>query len=148
VAAGISVGELDLARTAVAVAAVLLVVGLAGGVPDGPWGAVLVVAGAGAGALVAPELAPRLDVATETAAGVGAATGLVAVVPLVLTGRRWGPAATVLAAVCVAAVLQEDVDVPALHRPGTWAGLLFLLGAVNLLLWARDRELTSVGPRR
>ncbi|WP_026912787.1 hypothetical protein [Patulibacter minatonensis] len=140
-AAGVAAGELDLARTAVAVAGVLLLVGLAGGLADGPWGAALVVAGAGAGALAAPGLAPRVDVVPETAAGIGAAIGLVAVVPLVLTARPWGPGATLLAAACVAAVLLEDVDVPALHRPGTWAGLLFLLGAVNLLLWARDREL-------
>jgi hypothetical protein len=151
VAAGIAAGVLDLPRTALAVAAVLVLVGLAGGPEDGPWGAALVVAGAGAGALLCPDLRDLLgspDLAEETAAGVGAGLGLACVVPIELLGRPWGVAATLLAVAATTAVLLDDVDVPALDRPGTWAALLFLLGAVNLLLWARDRELASAGPRR
>lgn len=150
IAAGIGTDVLDLPRTALAVAGVLVLVGLAGGLEDGPWGAALVVAGAGAGALLAPEageLLGRSDLARETAAGVGAGIGLACVVPLELTGRRWGVPATLLAVVATVGVLLDDVDVPALHRPGTWAALLFLLGAVNLLLWARDRELAAAGSR-
>ncbi|MEV4421863.1 hypothetical protein AB0L40_18045 [Patulibacter sp. NPDC049589] len=148
VAAGVAAGELDLPRTALAVAAVLVLVGLAGGPSDGPWGAALVVAGAGAGALLAPELPARLDLARETAAGIGAGLGLVCVLPLELAARRWGVAATLLAVVATAGVLLDDVDLPALHRPSTWAALLFLLGTVNLLLWARDRELAAAAPKR
>ncbi len=151
VAAGVATDVLDLPRTALAVAAVLALVGLAGGVEDGPWGAGLVVAGAGAGALLGPDAQHLLglsDLAPETAAGAGAALGLLGVVGLELTGRPWGLAATALGVAAVLGVLLDDVDVPALHRPATWAGLLFLLGAVNLLLWARDRELAAAGPRR
>lgn len=149
VAAGVGADVLDLPRVALAVAAVLVLVGLAGPA-DGPWGAALVVAGAGAGALLAPDLAGLIDrdVARETAAGVGAGIGLALVLPLELTGRPWGAAATVLAVAATLGVLLRQVDVPALHRPGTWAALLFLLGTVNLLLWARDREIATTGPRR
>jgi hypothetical protein len=146
VAAGVAGGSLDLPRTALAVAAVLVLVGLLGGLADGPWGAALVVGGAGAGALLAPSLPGGLDVAAETAAGAGAGLGLACVVLLELAGRPWGAPATVLGVAAVLGVLVEDLDLPALHRPGTWAALLFLLGAVNLLLWARDREAALGGP--
>jgi hypothetical protein len=141
-------GSLDLPRTALAVAGVLVLVGLAGGLADGPWGAALVVGGAGAGALLAPSLPGGLDLARETAAGAGAGVGLACVVLLELTRRPWGPAATALAVLATLGVLVEDLDLPALHRPATWAALLFLLGTVNLLLWARDREVALGGPHR
>ncbi|MDO9409129.1 hypothetical protein [Patulibacter sp.] len=149
VAAGVLTDTLDLPRTALAVAAVLVLVGLAGGAEDGPWGAALVVAGAGAGALLAPQAGDLVgsDVARETSAGVGAGVGLACVVLLELAGRPWGVAATLLAVAATVATLLDDLDVPALQRPITWAALLFLLGAVNLLLWARDRELGAAGPR-
>lgn len=150
IATGVGTDALDLPRVALALAAVLVLVGLLGGPADGPWGAATVVAGAGAGALLAPELAELAsrDVARETAAGIGAGAGLALVLPLELTGRPWGPAATLSAVAATTAVLLRQVDVPALHRPGTWAALLFLLGSVNLLLWARDREVAQSGPRR
>lgn len=149
-AAGTASGDLDLPRTALALGVVLLLVGLFGGAADGPWGAALVVAGAGGGALIAPDLSDLLgrELARETAAGAGAGAGLLCVLPLELTGRRWGVAATGLAVAAVAATLLRDLDAPALQRPGTWAALLFLLGTVNLLLWARDREVALSGPRR
>ena len=150
VAAGIAGDALDLPRTALAFAAVLAVVGVAGGPSDGPWGALFVVAGAGAGALLAPDASELLgrELARETAAGIGAGAGLALVLPLELTGRPWGVAATAAAVVAVAATLLRDLDAPALQRPATWAALLFLLGTVNLLLWARDREVAQSGPRR
>ena len=150
IAAGVGADVLDLPRTALAVAAVLVLVGIAGGPEDGPWGAALVVAGAGGGALLAPDAGELLgrELARETAAGVGAGLGLSCVVLLELTGRRWGVAATLLAVAATVATLLDDLDVPALGRPITWAALLFLLGAVNLLLWARDRELRAAGGPR
>ncbi|MGX6448749.1 hypothetical protein ACVU7I_11880, partial [Patulibacter sp. S7RM1-6] len=59
-----------------------------------------------------------------------------------------GVAATAAAVAGVAAVVAARTELTALARTETWGALLFLLGAVNLLLWARDREVALSGPQR
>jgi hypothetical protein len=129
------------------VALVLALVGLLGGREDGPWGAALVLALAGAGALLLGEAPARLELTLDTAGAIGGGAGLLLVGLAELRGLRMGLLATATAVAALVAIVVARYDVPALVRPGTWAALLFLLGAVNLLLWARDREAGLTGPR-
>jgi hypothetical protein len=55
--------------------------------------------------------------------------------------------ATLTAVAATAAVVALRGDVPALERPLTWGVMLLLVGSVNMLLWARDREVALTGPR-
>ncbi|WP_210492365.1 hypothetical protein [Patulibacter sp. SYSU D01012] len=146
-AAGLA-GALPLAHVPLAVAAVLLLVGIASR-EDAPWGAVLVLGLAGLGVLAAERgWVPRVEPTRDVGAAVGAGAGLVLVVLLDAYGAVVGVASTAAAVAGVAAVIAAREDVAALARPETWGALLFLLGAVNLLLWARDREVALSGPRR
>jgi hypothetical protein len=106
-----------------------------------------VLALAGAGALLFDEAPARLDLTLDTAGAVGGGVGLLLVGLAELRGVRMGLVATAAAVAVLVAIVAARYDVPALVRPGTWAALLFLLGAVNLLLWARDREAGLTGPR-
>jgi hypothetical protein len=145
--AGAATGALDLPRVGPSVAVVLALVGLLGGRDEGPWGAALVVGLAGAGALVWSRVPADLGLTRDACAAIGGGAGLVVAGLLELRGLRLGLASTAAAVAALVAVLAARDDVPALGRPSTWAALLFLLAAVNLLLWARDREAGLTGPR-
>lgn len=141
-------GALSLSHVPLAVAAVLLLVGLASR-QDAPWGALAVLALAGLGVLAVERgWVPRVEPTRDVGAAVGAGAGLVLVVLLDAYGAVVGVAATAAAVAGVAAVIAAREDVPALARPEAWGALLFLLGAVNLLLWARDREVALTGSGR
>jgi hypothetical protein len=139
--------DLELGQVGLAVALVLALVGLLGGREDGPWGAALVLALAGAGVLLADHVPARLSITHDAAAAIGGGAGLLLTGLAEARGVRMGLLATTAAVAALVAIVAARYDVPALVRPGTWAALLFLLGAVNLLLWARDREAGLTGPR-
>ncbi|WP_320671481.1 hypothetical protein [Patulibacter defluvii] len=140
--------RLPLERVPLAVGGCLLACALLCGRRDGPWGAALVVVGVGLGALAADRgWTAGIELSTTAGAAFGGGIGLLAVL---LLDRRLaiGVPGTVLAIAATIAVLRWRDELPALGRPATWGVWLLLLGAVNLLLWARDRELGSAGPRR
>lgn len=138
---------LPLARVPLAVALVLGVCAALCGRGDGPWGAAVVLLGVGAGAWAA-EWSALPDAVTEThGALAGLAVGALAVVGLDARGVAVGPVATLTVVAATAAVVALKGDVPALERPLTWGVMLLLVGSVNMLLWARDREVALAGPR-
>ncbi|MGE4428784.1 MAG: hypothetical protein AB7G37_20200 [Solirubrobacteraceae bacterium] len=143
----VAADRLPLDRVPLALGACLLLAAALCGRDDGPWGAGLVVSAAGVGALGAGEGWAGVDIAPTTGTAVGAAAGLL----LALAVDRWvavGVVGTATATVALVSVLAARDEVPALGRPGAWGAWLVLLGAVNLLLWARDRELELTVGRR
>ncbi|MCK9249828.1 MAG: hypothetical protein M0P31_12750 [Solirubrobacteraceae bacterium] len=145
--AAVAADRLPLDRVPLAIGACLLVTAALCGRDDGPWGAALVVGAAGLGALAAGEGWGGVDVAAPTGAAVGGAVGLV-LTPLADRVVAIGLGGTVSATVAVSAVIAVRDALPALGRPGAWGAWIVLLGAVNLLLWARDREVDLGGGRR
>jgi hypothetical protein len=139
--------RLPLERVPLALAAVLLLAAASCGRDDGHWGAAIVLAGVGIGVLGAEEGWTGLDVTRTAGAAFGGALGLLLVV--LLDARiAVGVPGTALATAATIAVLARREELPALGRPAVWGTLLLVLGAVNLLLWARDRELGAGAPRR
>lgn len=139
---------LPLERVPLAVAACLLVCAVACGRDDGPWGAAVVLALVGAAVLVAERGWGGLTPSPALAAAVGGSIGLLLVLLLDARGVAVGIVATAAAVAGTVAVMAARDNVPALGRPLSWGLIVFLLGAVNLLLWARDREVGLTGPRR
>lgn len=138
---------LPLARVPLAVALTLLACAALCGREDGPWGAAVVLLGVGAGAWAAEWSALPADVTAAHGALAGLAGGALAVVGLDGRGVAVGPVATLTAVAATGAVVALRGDVPALGRPLTWGVMLLLVGSVNMLLWARDREVALTGPR-
>lgn len=140
-------GLLPLARVPLAVAVTLMVCAALCGRGDGRWGAAVVLLGVGAGAWAADwSVLPEAVTVTHGALA-GLAVGALAVVGLDARGVAVGPVATLTAVAATAAVVALRGDVPALERPLTWGVMLLLVGSVNMLLWARDREVALTGPR-
>jgi hypothetical protein len=140
-------GLLPLARVPLAAAAVLLACAVACGRDDGPWGAGVLLLAVGAGTWGAEWSALPATVDASHGALAGLAVGVLAVVALDARGIVVGLAATATAALMTVAVVALRGDVPALERPLTWGVMLLLVGSVNMLLWARDREVALTGPR-
>lgn len=141
-------GDLTLGRVPLAVGACLLACAVLCGRRDGPWGAGLVLTLVGLGVLaVERDWTLGLELSRTAGAAGGGAVGLLLVL---LLDRRVavGVPGTAVAVTGTVAVLCWREDLPALGRPATWGVWMILLGAVNLLLWARDREVRSAGPRR
>ncbi|MBF6619664.1 MAG: hypothetical protein ITG02_05475 [Patulibacter sp.] len=140
-------GLLPLARVPLAAAAVLLVCAAACGRDDGPWGAGVLLLAVGAGAWGAEWSALPDTVSGSHGALAGLALGVLVVVALDARGVAVGVVASATAAVATVAVVALRGQVPALERPLTWGVMLLLVGSVNMLLWARDREVALTGPR-
>lgn len=140
-------GLLPLARVPLAVALTLLVCAAACGRGDGPWGAAVVLLGVGAGAWATEWTGLPSGITATHGALAGLAVGALAVVGLDGRGVSVGPVATLTAVAATAATITSGSRVPALERPLTWGVMLLLVGSVNMLLWARDREVALTGPR-
>ncbi len=138
---------LPLARVPLAAAATLLVCAAICGRGDGPWGAGVILLAVGLGAWGADWSALPADLTPTHGAIAGLAVGVLATVVWRARGGVVGVAAATAVVVATVATLALRDQVPALERPLTWGVLLVLAGSVNMLLWARDREVALTGPR-
>jgi len=145
--AAAAAGLLPLARVPLAAAATLLVCAAVCRRDDGPWGAGVLLAAVGAGAWGAEWSALPESVSATHGALAGLALGVLVVVALDARGVVVGLVSSATAIAATVAVVALRDDVRALERPLTWGVMLLLVGSVNMLLWARDREVALTGPR-
>ncbi len=138
---------LPLARVPVAAAFTLLVCAAICGRDDGPWGAGVILLAVGAGAWASEWTALPATTTSTHGALAGLAVGVLAVLALDARGVVVGVVASITVTAATAAVVAFRGDLPALGRPSTWGVMLVLVGSVNMLLWARDREVALTGPR-